>query len=130
MIIAVIDNVKSHIFRYKSFNPITKENDKENCITTKFAAENHDDFINFYNNELSSIKPLKYHLKNIQLKYENFTMEECLRRLLSAESFKEFPKGFEVIGSIAHLNLREEFLPLKHLVGALIIDVSLTINKN
>ena len=50
-------------------------------------------------------------------------MEECLKKLLSDKFFKEFPKGFEVIGSIAHLNLREDYLPLKHLIGALIIDV-------
>ena len=33
------------------------------------------------------------------------------------------PKNFEIIGSIAHLNIREDFLPLKYLIGKMIIDV-------
>lgn len=29
----------------------------------------------------------------------------------------EVPSSFETIGHIAHLNLREEYLPFKHVIG-------------
>jgi tRNA (guanine37-N1)-methyltransferase len=35
---------------------------------------------------------------------------------------KEIPNSFEIIGNIAHLNLREKFLPYKFLIGKIILD--------
>lgn len=34
----------------------------------------------------------------------------------------EIPNSFEIIGNIAHLNLREKFLPYKFLIGKIILD--------
>jgi tRNA G37 N-methylase Trm5 len=32
------------------------------------------------------------------------------------------PSSFETVGHIAHLNLRDELLPYKHLVGQVLLD--------
>jgi tRNA (guanine37-N1)-methyltransferase len=40
---------------------------------------------------------------------------------------EEVPNSYEIIGKIAHLNLREKFLPIKHLIGQIIIDVRLNL---
>ena len=34
----------------------------------------------------------------------------------------EVPCSFETVGHIAHLNLRDELLPYKHLVGQVLLD--------
>lgn len=34
----------------------------------------------------------------------------------------EVPTSFESIGHIAHLNLREELLPYKHVIGQVLLD--------
>ena len=43
-----------------------------------------------------------------------------LQRLLPAGL--EVPCSFETVGHIAHLNLRDELLPYKHLVGQVLLD--------
>ena len=40
----------------------------------------------------------------------------------SSLSLLEIPKSFEIIGNIAHLNLREKFLPWKFLIAKIILD--------
>jgi tRNA (guanine37-N1)-methyltransferase len=39
--------------------------------------------------------------------------------------FDEVPGGYEIIGKIAHLNLREKFWKYKKLIGQAILDVNL-----
>lgn len=47
-------------------------------------------------------------------------MQSLLQRLLPEGV--EVPTSFEMIGHIAHLNLREEQLPYKALIGSVIVD--------
>ena len=47
--------------------------------------------------------------------------DHILRELLPAEV--EVPSSFETVGHIAHLNLREQHLPYKHVIGQVILDV-------
>ena len=57
----------------------------------------------------------------ITLTYNDCTVDEILRQVLPA-SFRELPAAFEVVGRIAHLNLRDELLPYKYIVGKVILD--------
>ena len=57
----------------------------------------------------------------ITLTYTDCTVDEILRQVLPA-SFTELPAAFEVVGRIAHLNLRDELLPYKYIVGKVILD--------
>jgi tRNA (guanine37-N1)-methyltransferase len=59
---------------------------------------------------------------NVHVGYENLTSDEVLRKLLP-EEIREIPSSFEQVGHIAHLNLRDEVLPYKSLIGQVIIDV-------
>jgi tRNA (guanine37-N1)-methyltransferase len=63
--------------------------------------------------------------EEIQLTYDNFTYIEVLRKVLPLD---EIPNSYELIGKIAHLNLREKFLPYKNIIGQLILDVCLKFN--
>jgi len=63
-------------------------------------------------------------LYNIKVTYENFSYDDILDAILPAESAIG---GFSVIGHIAHLNLRENMLEYKHIIGYLqFISVFLT----
>jgi len=46
-----------------------------------------------------------------------------MKKLLPEDQIKNAPKSFEIIGSVAHINLRDEFLKMKNLIGKIILDV-------
>eukprot|EP01132_Coremiostelium_polycephalum_P010759 gene10759-13173_t len=58
--------------------------------------------------------------KEVNLDYNNFSYEQVLKRLLPENV--TIPFAFERIGHIAHLNLRDEQLPFKNLIGQAILD--------
>lgn len=57
----------------------------------------------------------------LELGYEHFSAEEVLRTLLPQNIV--VPTGFETVGHIAHLNLKDEQMPYRHLIGEVILDV-------
>ncbi|GIL89794.1 hypothetical protein Vretimale_16566 [Volvox reticuliferus] len=56
----------------------------------------------------------------VVLDYGMLSADAVLKRLLPAGV--DAPSSFETIGHIAHLNLREEQLPFRHLIGAVLLD--------
>jgi len=69
-------------------------------------------------------EPQSYRLgrHTIVLNYQDWTAEEILSRLLLPENVKEVPSAFEAVGHLAHVNLRDEVLPYKYLVGKVLLD--------
>ncbi|KAF9168000.1 tRNA(m(1)G37)methyltransferase [Actinomortierella ambigua] len=59
---------------------------------------------------------------HFQVGYDYWTADEVLKTLLPEEVLEEVPSGFTIVGHIAHMNLREEYLPWKHLIGQVIKD--------
>jgi len=57
---------------------------------------------------------------NIQLKYENFKLEDVLKAVLPKD--QEGCTSFSRIGHIVHLNLRDHLLPYKQLIGQVLLD--------
>ena len=51
--------------------------------------------------------------------YDDWTVEQVLRRILP---IKEVPSSFEMIGHLAHINLRDELLPFKYIIGKALLD--------
>ena len=62
---------------------------------------------------------VEYH--NLSIGYEHTPMDEVLKALLPS-TITEIPSAYEQAGTIAHLNLREEVLPYKYIIGQVIID--------
>ena len=56
----------------------------------------------------------------VKWSYEDFNAEECLRKLIP--DCDDPPTSFETIGHIAHMNLRDEYMPYKNIIGEVIID--------
>ena len=69
---------------------------------------------------------------NLNLDYTSWDYLQIITSILP-EDVKEIPSGFAVVGHIAHLNLRAEILPYKHIIAQVILDknpcVRTVINK-
>jgi tRNA (guanine37-N1)-methyltransferase len=55
----------------------------------------------------------------------DWSMHPVLQRLLPEGS--DVPSSFETVGHVAHLNIRDELIPYKHLIGQVILDKNLNI---
>ncbi|ORZ03354.1 guanine(37)-N1-methyltransferase [Syncephalastrum racemosum] len=77
----------------------------------------------------SSIKSLvdnpDFVTHTVELDYGYWTAEQILHAVMP-ENATDIPSSFTQIGHIAHMNLREDYLPWKHLIGEVILDK----NKN
>lgn len=58
----------------------------------------------------------------LELDYDYWKSEEVLAAILPESLLDEIPTGFTVVGHIAHLNLRDEYLPYKAIIGQIILD--------
>ncbi|KAG8939646.1 tRNA(m(1)G37)methyltransferase [Tulasnella sp. 424] len=64
---------------------------------------------------------------DIKLNYDYWTTSEIIQSVLPYELVADgAPASFAATGHIAHLNLRDEYLPYKHLIGQIVLDK----NKN
>ncbi|KAF9208292.1 tRNA(m(1)G37)methyltransferase [Haplosporangium sp. Z 27] len=54
--------------------------------------------------------------------YDHWTADEVLRTILPEDIIDEAPSSFTTVGHIAHMNLKDEYLPYKHLIGQIIMD--------
>lgn len=65
-------------------------------------------------------EPLETVPYELRLGYEHVSMETALKRLLPENVVA--PVSFEVVGELAHFNLRDECLPFKQLIGQVVRD--------
>ncbi|KAL1737244.1 Met-10+ like-protein-domain-containing protein [Schizophyllum commune] len=60
---------------------------------------------------------------NLELGYDYWNAPEILYAIFPPDAgFDEVPSSFAITGHIAHLNLIDEYLPYKHLIGEVILD--------
>ncbi|KAI9204908.1 guanine(37)-N1-methyltransferase [Polychytrium aggregatum] len=57
---------------------------------------------------------------SVELDYDYWSADQILRSILPDDL--EVPSAFEMVGHIAHLNLREQHMPYKNIIGQVIID--------
>ncbi|KAK4905951.1 hypothetical protein LTR28_000682, partial [Elasticomyces elasticus] len=48
--------------------------------------------------------------------------DDIISAILPEDELGEVPSGFNLVGHVAHLNLRDAYLPYKHILGAVILD--------
>lgn len=70
---------------------------------------------------------------DIELDYDYWTADEILQAFLPPDLRERSPTGFAMTGHIAHVNLNDEYLPYKHIIGQLILEknkkVKTVVNK-
>jgi tRNA (guanine37-N1)-methyltransferase len=54
--------------------------------------------------------------------YSDMSVDEVLRKLLPKDKVTEIPSGFELVGQLAHVNLRDCCLPYKFWIGRVLLD--------
>ena len=137
--------LKPHKNSYKNLNPIKHSKDSnDNIYLTKFLPEEKGKLEEILKNE----KNWSIIEESIILNEKNFSYEEIFKYFIEDEIdkkkldeneinvdnlLKTLPNGFEIVGKIAHMNLRDQYLKYKYFIGQLILDknpsLSTVINK-
>ncbi|KAI0363619.1 guanine-N-1-methyltransferase [Pilatotrama ljubarskyi] len=63
---------------------------------------------------------------DIVFDYDYWSADEIIHAILPEEIEAGAPSGYASVGHLAHLNLRPEYLPYKHIIGQVILDKSPT----
>ncbi|KAI9824206.1 MAG: tRNA(m(1)G37)methyltransferase [Thelocarpon impressellum] len=83
--------------------------------------------------ELASAAEVRVIPYVLKLDYEYWTYHDIMTSILPEEDQDELPTGFSIVGHIAHLNLRDQYLPYKGLIARVLLDknpsVTTVINK-
>ena len=123
---------------FKNFNPIKHSKDSnENIYITKFKPEEkktlEDILIQIKKDEKYSITE-----EHITLTEKNFSYEDIFKYFLEEEIsnkkiienetsinklLKSLPNGFEIVGKIAHMNLRDEYLKYKYFISIILFFI-------
>ncbi|OAQ95902.1 hypothetical protein LLEC1_07101, partial [Akanthomyces lecanii] len=69
--------------------------------------------------KMGDLKVVPY---NINIDYSLWSYVDVMRSILPEELQGEIPSGFNTAGHVAHLNLRDQYLPYKHIIAQVIID--------
>ncbi|KAK5316244.1 tRNA(m(1)G37)methyltransferase [Exophiala xenobiotica] len=83
-----------------------------------------DEWSDIINDGTAKVRPYE-----LTLTYDDWTMSDILDAILPEipDGEEQNPAGFAQVGHVAHVNLREQFLPYKHLVGQVLIDKNATV---
>ena len=70
---------------------------------------------------------------DLHLDYDYWTYYDIITAVLPESEEEEIPQGFALVGHVAHLNLRDRYLPYKGIIGEILLDknpnVRTVINK-
>ncbi|KAI0046610.1 hypothetical protein FA95DRAFT_1582974 [Auriscalpium vulgare] len=58
----------------------------------------------------------------LELDYNYWTADEILQAVLPEDLLHGSPTGFAITGHLAHMNLNDEYLPYKHIIGQVVLD--------
>lgn len=94
-----------------------KNKDKKNILLKPTVAEE----------TIEALKEKGFELQKVTLKttYENTSAYDILRSILPDDV--SVPSSYEVVGHIAHFNMREEQLPYKHIIASVTLDKNTSI---
>ncbi|CCG82811.1 tRNA (guanine-N(1)-)-methyltransferase [Taphrina deformans PYCC 5710] len=59
---------------------------------------------------------------DVDLTYDYWQADDILSAILPESLVPDSPAGFTMVGHIAHMNLREDYLPYKSIIGQVILD--------
>ncbi|KAJ7195552.1 hypothetical protein B0H12DRAFT_1169333 [Mycena haematopus] len=73
--------------------------------------------VNFLKTESNGLVPY-----TLELDYDYWTADDIIQAILPEPLRERSPVGFAMTGHIAHVNLKDEYLPYKHQIGQIILD--------
>ncbi|EMD32636.1 hypothetical protein CERSUDRAFT_161607 [Gelatoporia subvermispora B] len=113
---ALRDKAILHIRSYRNVEPA---GDGKTLVLLKFPDEAllPPDVREFLEKEGAEFVPY-----TMELDYDHWTADDILQSVLPEDLAEQHPSGFAMVGHIAHLNLPEEYLPYKHIIGQVILE--------
>ncbi|EFR02228.1 tRNA (guanine-N(1)-)-methyltransferase [Nannizzia gypsea CBS 118893] len=109
-------------------NPTTEEEKSKKCILLKEQIQANDATTwSPTIRELVEAKSVELKPYDLQLDYDYWLYHDILSSILPEEHLEETPAGFNQVGHVAHLNLREQYLPYKNLIAEVIRDKNSTV---
>ena len=120
---------KTSIVRLPNIKPVVSLSDSDPLHDThrlvlldSNSYKSAEDFISMFSEQLSklSVKGDLCKFYDMELDYNNWNYDEVLKWILPREF--ESVGGFSTIGHIAHLNLKDELLEFKEVIGEVILD--------
>ncbi|KAL4782048.1 hypothetical protein BJX76DRAFT_349668 [Aspergillus varians] len=64
---------------------------------------------------------------DLTLEYDYWNYSDIIAAILPKDMLDEVPQGFTQVGHVAHLNLREQYVPWRHIIAQIILDKNPTI---
>lgn len=72
--------------------------------------------------ELMAKTKIEFVPYKLKLTYDFWKGDEILAAVLPEEMLGQIPGGFAMVGHVAHLNIRDHYLPYKHIIGQVVLD--------
>ena len=117
-------NFPKEIFRAKRVKRVYEEGDKKLVLLQSTSS----DLQNFLRAHDADIIPY-----TVTLDYDFWNTDSILKAVLPEKFADNIPGSFTGTGHIAHMNLQDEFLPYKNLIGQVILDknerITMVVNK-
>ncbi|KAL7761424.1 hypothetical protein ACKLNR_007959 [Fusarium oxysporum f. sp. zingiberi] len=70
---------------------------------------------------------------DIEIGYDSWSYLDVMKSILPDELHEEIPSGFNTVGHVAHLNIRDQYLPYKNIIAQVLLDknphIKTVINK-
>ena len=108
-----------------------RDSNAERKLALKMCNKDGDDIYDDIQ-ELLKEEGIRKSEHEVVLGYDHYTVEQILSLILPKHC-NEIPSSFEVVGTLAHMNLRPEILPFKFIIGRIILDknksLDLVVNK-
>ncbi|KAK2882541.1 hypothetical protein FQN49_000268 [Arthroderma sp. PD_2] len=109
-------------------NPVTEEDKKKKCILLKEQIQANDTTTwSPTIQKLVEAKSMELKPYDLHLDYDYWLHYDIIASVLPEDLLEEVPAGFNQVGHVAHLNLRDQFLPYKLLIAEVIRDKNSTV---
>ncbi|WVQ66464.1 uncharacterized protein L199_004645 [Kwoniella botswanensis] len=114
--------LRGHVLDLPKVKPIVESQDGEKGIRWIRLHVSREEDIPSETRELIDRETLGLRKEHVQLGYDNWNTSEILGAVLPTTKSDDIPSSFTSTGHIAHMNLREEWLPYRYLIGQVILD--------
>lgn len=116
----VIPNLKSKLLKLKNMKPIQESPDGKRLLLLN--PEEVKEWSDLPADKLSqfTIDQTAMGTHSVEIKYENYQLKDVLKGILPDDL--EGVSSFSQVGHIVHVNLRDEVLPYKSVVGQVLLD--------
>ncbi|KAJ7631240.1 Met-10+ like-protein-domain-containing protein [Roridomyces roridus] len=110
--------------RLRSIVPDPSDPSGDKLVLLKVSTEEDlpPQALEFLRNESNGLVPY-----TLELDYDYWGADEMIQAILPESLRERSPAGFAMTGHIAHINLKEEYLPYKYLIGQIILDKNLQV---